>query len=83
MPRLDGFETLECMRQNDAMKHVEVVMCTGSIYEKDRKRAESLGAIGYVLKPTLFAKLKPVLERAANTRLFHHEDDGYSLLRAS
>ncbi len=61
MPGMDGFELLERMRKDAALKDIAVVMCTGSTYEQDKRRAESLGAIGYLVKPPSFEKLKPML----------------------
>jgi len=68
MPGMDGFELLENMRKDAALKNTAVVMCTGSSYEKDKHRAESLGAIGYLVKPTSFEKLKPMLAQVPALR---------------
>jgi CheY-like chemotaxis protein len=44
MPRMDGFELMEKLRQDEGLKDLAVVMCTGSTYEDDKRRAKSLGA---------------------------------------
>lgn len=51
MPQMDGFETLEKIRADKMLYDTNVIMCTGSTYGKDKKRAELLGANGYLLKP--------------------------------
>lgn len=82
MPQMNGFELLECIRKDKQLKDTMVVMCTGSIYDKDMERARTLGVVGYITKPVEFDKLKEILE--------HHEvfqlcpaDEGYKLMRAA
>lgn len=83
MPGTDGFELLERMRQDAAMQCVVVVMCTGSTYEKDRQRAQSLGAVGYLVKPPSMEQLQPILEQAASVQLLSCAGNGYTLVRAA
>jgi len=82
MPEMDGFEVLEKMRADKALEQVAVVMCTGSIYDKDMERAKRLGAAGYLTKPIEFAKLKSAIEQTAAVKLCQ-EGNGYTLLRAA
>ena len=82
MPGMDGFEFLEKMRADEEMKHIDVIMCTGSTYDKDMEKAAALGVIGYAVKPVSFETLKPMLERSSTTRLQAHPNNSYSLLRA-
>jgi CheY-like chemotaxis protein len=82
MPRMDGFELMECLREDDALKDLAVVMCTGSTYDKDRKRARSLGAAGYLVKPPSWEHLKPIIERVSGL-LFEHGGEGAKLLRVA
>jgi len=82
MPEMDGFEVLELMRADERLKEASVVMCTGSIYDKDMERAKGLGAIGYLTKPIEFDKLKSLIEETAVVTL-RQNDKGYSLLRAA
>jgi len=79
---MDGFELLECTRNDDALARTAVVMCTGSTYDKDKERAASLGAVGYLVKPPQFKNLKPILEQVPTLRL-RQENGGYQLLRTS
>ncbi len=51
MPNLDGFRFLEWARHEPSMKNVPVVVLTGSVYSEDVKRAYSLGAKSFIVKP--------------------------------
>lgn len=81
MPGTDGFELLELMRGNDEFKHITVVMCTGSKYEPDRRRAMELGAVGYMEKPPFFKQLEPIIETVDNLRILPRTGGGQTLLR--
>ena len=61
MPGMSGFEMLEELRKDKAIPPVAVVMCSGSTYEDDLRRAENLGAAGYMVKPPSLDQLKPML----------------------
>ncbi len=80
MPGMDGFELLENMRADDALRHMPVVMCTTSGYDKDMERAKALGALGYLVKPAEFGKLRPFLDRVSTLQLTE-EETGYALRR--
>jgi len=82
MPEMDGFELLEKLRADETLKDMNVVMCTGSIYDKDMMRARDLGAIGYLTKPIDFEKLKSVIDSTPAFQL-KQEEDHYTLLRAA
>ncbi len=51
MPRMDGIEVLENIRNTAAFKLIPVVMLSSSREEPDMKKAYTLGANGYVVKP--------------------------------
>jgi CheY-like chemotaxis protein len=78
MPGMDGFELLEHVRANVALRDIPVVICSTSGYDKDMERAKKLGALGYIVKPAEFDKLKPFLDRVSNLQLVQ-EDAGYAL----
>lgn len=65
MPDVNGFEVLEQIQANDELRHITTVMCSGSDYEPDQRRALQLGAAGYLVKPPSFAQLKVIIERHA------------------
>jgi CheY-like chemotaxis protein len=51
MPRLDGFEVLEWIRQDPRCKRLIVHVLTASSRDADVQRAYDLGANSYLLKP--------------------------------
>jgi signal transduction histidine kinase len=80
MPEMDGFELLEQMRKEKAFAHIAVLMCSGSIYDKDMARARTLGAAGYLVKPIKFDMLQTALAKIPFLAL-HAQDKGHALLR--
>jgi len=82
MPGMDGFELLETMSKDQTLRHTKVVMCTGSIHDKDRERSRALGAIGYLTKPVDFAKFKSIINTSGIFQL-RQKDNKYFLLRAA
>jgi len=52
MPKLDGFEVLEWIRQQPKLQTMLVVILSSSTLEQDRSRAYALGADGYAVKPS-------------------------------
>ncbi len=54
MPRMDGIETLQAIRQDEKLKLLPVVMLTSSRLEPDLLRCYELGVNAYVVKPVDF-----------------------------
>jgi two-component system CheB/CheR fusion protein len=82
MPGMSGLELLDHMRQQNGLRHMHVVICSSSAYDKDITRAAQLGALGYITKPVEMTKLAPLLSKATGL-LFSSEDDGFLLVRAA
>lgn len=82
MPGMNGFEMMEAMRKDEQLKKIAVIMCTGSVYEKDKQRAKELGALDYIVKPPKFDDMKLMLERIPAISLCA-SGEGYLLQRAS
>lgn len=82
MPGLDGFDVLEQMRKDQSLSRVAVVMCSGSAYEEDKRRAMALGARGYIVKPLSFDSFQSQLVGIPNLQLVA-ENDGRSLRRVA
>lgn len=51
MPRMDGLEVLQQMRQDERLRRIPVVMLTSSREESDLARSWDLGVNAYVVKP--------------------------------
>ena len=65
MPVLDGFQTLEKLKQHSKTKTIPVIMLTAEAGGKDVMRAWELGAADYIAKPfawqTVLEKVRKVL----------------------
>jgi CheY-like chemotaxis protein len=57
MPRKNGFEVLQWLRQQDQLKWLPVVVFTASDSSKDTLRAFQLGANSLLVKPTAYRDL--------------------------
>jgi CheY-like chemotaxis protein len=54
MPMMNGIETLQRIRKEHANRHMPVVIFTTDAGDESRRRALSLGANDYFIKPTDF-----------------------------
>lgn len=57
MPKLNGFETLQCIRADPALRHLVVVIMTTSHAEVDVFKSYNNGANSYIVKPLTFKGL--------------------------
>jgi DNA-binding response OmpR family regulator len=77
MPELDGFETLERIRD---LSDVPVILLTARGGEIDKVRGFRAGADDYVVKPfgrqELLARIEALLRRAPEPTHLEHYDDG-------
>jgi DNA-binding response OmpR family regulator len=77
MPELDGFETLERLRD---LSDVPVILLTARTGEIDKVRGFRAGADDYVVKPfgrqELLARIEALLRRAPDPTHLEHYDDG-------
>jgi DNA-binding response OmpR family regulator len=77
MPELDGFETLERLRD---LSDVPVILLTARSSEIDKVRGFRAGADDYVVKPfgrqELLARIEALLRRAPEATLVEHYADG-------
>jgi CheY-like chemotaxis protein len=61
-PFRDGFEVLAWVRDQPTLSQLAVVILTGSVEEKDHKRAHSLGARFFLLKPPTQSDLEALMQ---------------------
>ena len=61
IPFVHGLEVLAAIRGDAALKSLRVFVLTSSSEEKDRSRADQLGAQGYLVKPPTPEMLEPIL----------------------
>jgi CheY-like chemotaxis protein len=58
MPKQDGFETLEKIKQQTHLKNIPVYILTTSWSDTHLNRCRKLGCAGYFVKPSGFEELK-------------------------
>ncbi|MEW6104716.1 MAG: response regulator [bacterium] len=63
MPIMDGFTTLERLKQNPQTKCIPVIMLTVSDREEDIVKSYANGAVSYVTKPMDFEQFVKVIEQ--------------------
>ena len=54
LPKVDGLQVLDAIRQSEELRSIPVVMLTSSREEPDLTRAYQLGVNAYVVKPVEF-----------------------------
>ena len=67
LPKVDGLQVLERLREHQTTRHVPVVVLTSSNEEQDMSRSYDLGANSYVRKPVNFEQF---LEAARQLGLY-------------
>jgi len=56
MPKMNGLEFLQVMRQDEALKRISVFVMTTSNEDSDKINAYNFNVAGYILKPLSFEK---------------------------
>lgn len=62
MPKMNGKQFLEIIKQHEAMQKIPVVIFTTSLREKDGIETAALGASHFMTKPSSFGELVKQLE---------------------
>ena len=61
MPKMNGLEFLQQLRQDKDLKRTPVIVLTTSDEDKDRIEAYNLNVAGYILKPVTFGNFAEVM----------------------
>ena len=61
MPKMNGLEFLQELRQDQDLKRTPVIVLTTSDEDKDRIEAYNLNVAGYILKPVTFGNFAEVM----------------------
>ncbi|MBN2088470.1 response regulator [candidate division KSB1 bacterium] len=61
LPKLDGFDLLQEIRQNPRTKCIPVIILTSSARQQDLKRCYELGCNSYIVKPMNFNEFKEII----------------------
>lgn len=62
LPKIDGQEVLETIKQDDGLRRIPVIVLTISEREEDMVKAYDSGASGYITKPPSTAEFAKVIE---------------------
>ncbi|MGH6746328.1 ATP-binding protein [Novosphingobium sp.] len=81
MPDVDAFRLLEQIREDERLRDMLVIMCSGSDYRPAQRRSVELGAAGYLLKPPHFSSFRDIVAGQPGPRLIEDES-GLTLFRA-
>lgn len=61
LPGIDGFETLQQLKQDARSRHIPVIAVTGLVLDEERQQIREAGFDGYLSKPYLLRDLERVL----------------------
>ena len=64
MPKLDGYEVTERLREHEATRHIPVILLTARVQEADIARGVEAGADDYVKKPFSTQELRDRVQAA-------------------
>ena len=64
MPKLDGYEVTERLREHEATRHIPVILLTARVQEADIARGVEAGADDYVKKPFSTQELRERVQAA-------------------
>ena len=61
LPKLNGYEVAQRIRQQDTLKNTVLVALTGYGLESDRKRSQAAGFDHHLVKPADFDEIENIL----------------------
>jgi CheY-like chemotaxis protein len=61
MPKMNGIEFLQMIKNDDALKRIPVIVLTTSKDEQDRVNSFNLGVAGYMIKPVDYLQFVEVV----------------------
>jgi len=64
MPKMNGLELLNAVKDDDSLKHIPVLMVTAEARKEDIVLAAKSGAAGYIVKPFTKATLEEHVKKA-------------------
>jgi two-component system sensor histidine kinase/response regulator len=71
MPKMDGFELVERIRERPVLSTATIMMLTSAGHRGDAARCQELGVSAYLLKPIRQAELREAVARALGARAQH------------
>jgi CheY-like chemotaxis protein len=82
LPRMDGWEVLQEIQQDETLRTIPVVVCSASPRMEDRERALAAGARRYLVKPAKFSLWLDEVKSALTSFLPAQTDGNIGLARA-
>lgn len=67
MPEMSGWQCLDQLKKNYQLKHIPVIIYSTSSHQRDKEKADELGALGFLTKPSDFKILKMILYNIATS----------------
>lgn len=61
LPKVDGLEVLEKVREDERVNEIPIVMLTSSKEERDRMKSYKLGVNSYIVKPVDFSSFREAI----------------------
>jgi CheY-like chemotaxis protein len=68
MPKMDGFELVERIRERPELSTATIMMLTSSGHRGDAERCQKLGVCAYLLKPVRQSELREAIARVLGAR---------------
>ncbi|MFX1536051.1 MAG: response regulator [Promethearchaeota archaeon] len=66
MPRMNGLEFLQAIKQDDKLKKIPVIILTSSNENQDIAESFKLGAVGYMVKPLDYSQYLKIIRIIIN-----------------
>lgn len=63
MPQMDGWQTCKVLKENDATKHIPVIVLTARVTPMDELRTWECGVDDYLPKPIDFTRLGEIIQK--------------------
>lgn len=79
LPKMDGLDVLERVKQDSTLRHIPIVMLTSSREEQDLVRSYELGVNAFVVKPVEFSEFfKAIQDLGVFWALLNEPPPGFS-----
>lgn len=78
MPKVDGLEILDGLRNDELLRHIPVVILTGSTDQETKQKALELGATDFLSKPVDPSDLAPRVRNSLLTKAHQDQMEAYA-----